>query len=72
MKFAAIGLTLSCAILGAADKSIESGFLDALGIAKSKVIEKVLPETPGAKSFREGMALRYSQPLDSDKAELCL
>jgi TPR repeat protein len=68
MKFAAIGLTLSCAILAAADKSIESGFLDALGIAKSKVIEKVLPETPGAKSYREGMVLRYSQPLDSDKA----
>ncbi len=68
MKFAAFGLILSCAILGAADKSIESGFLDALGIAKSKVIEKVLPETPGAKSYREGMVLRYSQPLDSDKA----
>ena len=68
MKFAAIGLTLSCAILGAADKSIESGFLDALGIAKSKVIEKVLPETLGAKCHKEGMVLRYSQPLDSDKA----
>ena len=59
---------MSCAILGAADKSIESGFLDALGIAKSKVIEKVMPETLGAKSYREGMVLRYSQPLDSDKA----
>lgn len=68
MKLAAIGLTLSCAVLGAADKSIESGFLDALGIAKSKVIEKVMPETLGAKSYREGMLLRYSQPLNSDKA----
>ena len=71
MKFAAIGLTFSCAILGAADKSIESGFLDALGIAKSKVIEKVLPETTGARLYREGMKLRYSQPLDSDKAFKC-
>jgi len=68
MKFAAFGLILSCAILGAADKSIESGFLDALGIAKSKVIEKVMPETQGSKLYREGMVLRYSQPLDSDKA----
>jgi TPR repeat protein len=68
MKFAAVGLSLSCAVLAAADKSIESGFLDSLGIAKSKVIEKVLPETLGAKCHREGMVLRYSQPLDSDKA----
>lgn len=68
MKFAAVGLTLSCAVLAAADKSIESGFLDALGIAKSKVIEKVMPETQGAKLYREGMLLRYSQPLNSDKA----
>ncbi len=68
MNLVAVGLFLSCSILGAADKSFESGFLDALGITKSKVIEKVLPETPGAKLYREAMLLRYSQPLDRDRA----
>jgi TPR repeat protein len=68
MRTVALGLALSCVFSFAADKSVEAGFLDALGLAKAKVVDKVLPDTIGAKYHREGMVLRYSQPLDSDKA----
>lgn len=68
MRTVALGLALSCVFSFAADKSVEAGFLDALGLAKAKVVDKVLPDTIGAKCHREGMVLRYSQPLDSDKA----
>lgn len=68
MRTVAFGLALSCVFSFAADKSVEAGFLDALGLAKAKVVDKVLPDTIGAKCHREGMVLRYSQPLDSDKA----
>jgi TPR repeat protein len=61
-------LVLSSIFLGAAESSLESGFRDALGLARSKVIDKVLPETAGVKCYREAMKLRYNQPLDSDKA----
>lgn len=55
-------------MLCAADTPLESGFRDAFGLAKSQVVDKALPETVGAKLYREGMKFRYSQPLDSEKA----
>jgi TPR repeat protein len=68
MRILALGLALSCAIAGAEEPSVLSGFIDAIGLAKSKVIDRVLPETVGAKAYREGMKLRYSQPLDTAQA----
>jgi TPR repeat protein len=68
MRTVALGLALSCVFSFAADKSVEAGFLDALGLSRTRVIEKMLPESNGARCYREGMILRYSQPLNSEKA----
>ena len=68
MRNLAIGLALFCAIAGAEEPSVLSGFIDAIGLAKSKVIDRALPETAGARAYREGMKLRYSQPLDTEQA----
>lgn len=68
LKIYALGLAFSCAIAGAEEPSVVSGFLDAIGLAKAKVIDRALPETAGAKAYREGMKLRYSQPLDTAQA----
>lgn len=68
MKTALAFLALSSSLLSAADTPLETGFRDAFGLAKTQVVDKALPETVGAKLYREGMKFRYSQPLDSDKA----
>ena len=71
MKTTLAFLALSSSMLSAADTPLESGFRDAFGLAKTQVVDKALPEIIGAKLYREGMKLRYSQPLDSDKAFKC-
>lgn len=68
MRTVALGLALSCIYSFAADKSIEAGFIDALGLAKAGVVNKALPESIGTRCYREGMVFRYSQPLNSEKA----
>jgi TPR repeat protein len=68
MKALSALFVLSSIFLGAAESPLESGFRDALGLAKAKVFDRVLPETTGSNCYREAMKLRYNQPLDSDKA----